>query len=401
MCGSRFLTSDYRYPAPISRRTGIHIFAFLLSRIVSSPVSDPTSGFRLYNRRAIELFARDYPHDYPEVEAVLMLHHHRLRMREVPVKMYARGGGRSSISTGKSAYYMLKVLLALLVGLARRRPIVEASDPARCLRGATALMADRIQLVSVLAAGVILLIVLELVRRRRLMERYALLWLLAGVVLLGLAAWRGGLSFISHAIGIYYPPNALFFVAFAFILLLLLHFSSAVSRLSDQTKVLAQRAALLEERLRRLETEGASETANASDEHNGLSDHEQRHEPALAASPTRPLGQRLSEAASVSACALTQGRNRSTQSGPGRCQRRPHDLARAALPCFTRRHRCDLDSDRPQLLGGAGHPAHVRCRLKLIEVEHRLRLHEHRRGSGCERFVGHNRVRVQHEPGVR
>jgi glycosyltransferase involved in cell wall biosynthesis len=130
VCGSRFLTSDYRYPAPISRRTGIHIFAFLLSRIVSSPVSDPTSGFRLYNRRAIELFARDYPHDFPEVEAILMLHHHRLRMREIPVRMYERGGGRSSISTGKSAYYMIKVLLALLVGLARRPTVVERGDPA-------------------------------------------------------------------------------------------------------------------------------------------------------------------------------------------------------------------------------------------------------------------------------
>jgi glycosyltransferase involved in cell wall biosynthesis len=122
VCGSRFLTSDCRYPAPVSRRTGIHIFAFLLSRIVKMRVSDPTSGFRLYNRDAIELFARDYPDDYPEVEAVLMLHRHRLRMREVPVTMYARGGGASSISSGKSAYYMVKVLLALLVGLARRRP---------------------------------------------------------------------------------------------------------------------------------------------------------------------------------------------------------------------------------------------------------------------------------------
>lgn len=121
VCGSRFLTDAHRYPAPISRRTGIHIFAFLLSRIVGTRVSDPTSGFRLYNRRAIELFARDYPHDYPEVEAVLILHHHRLRMREVPVRMYARGGGISSISTGKSAYYMVKVLLALFVGLGRPR----------------------------------------------------------------------------------------------------------------------------------------------------------------------------------------------------------------------------------------------------------------------------------------
>ena len=130
VCGSRFIGEDYRYPAPISRRTGIHIFAFLLTRIVRQPVSDPTSGFRLYNRDAISLFARDYPHDYPEVEAVLMLHHHRLTMREVPVRMFVRGGGVSSISSGKSAYYMLKVLLALFVGLARRRPVVEAGDAA-------------------------------------------------------------------------------------------------------------------------------------------------------------------------------------------------------------------------------------------------------------------------------
>jgi glycosyltransferase involved in cell wall biosynthesis len=128
VCGSRFLTDEYHYPAPISRRTGIHIFAFLLSRIVGMRVSDPTSGFRLYNRRAIELFARNYPHDYPEVEALLILHHHRLRMREVSVRMYARGGGISSISTGKSAYYMIKVLLALFVGLGRRRMAVDLGD---------------------------------------------------------------------------------------------------------------------------------------------------------------------------------------------------------------------------------------------------------------------------------
>ena len=130
VCGSRFLSDDHRYPAPISRRTGIHIFAFLLSRIVGMRVSDPTSGFRLYNRRAIELFARDYPHDYPEVEAVLMLHHHRLSMYEVPVRMYTRGGGTSSIGTGKSAYYMVKVLLALFVGLARRRPVADPGERA-------------------------------------------------------------------------------------------------------------------------------------------------------------------------------------------------------------------------------------------------------------------------------
>lgn len=124
VCGSRFIT-DQGYPAPISRRTGIHIFAFLLSRIVGQRISDPTSGFRLYNRRAIGLFARDYPHDYPEVEAVLMVHWHRLKMREVPVRMFSRAGGVSSISSGKSAYYMVKVLLAIFVGLLRARPVPE------------------------------------------------------------------------------------------------------------------------------------------------------------------------------------------------------------------------------------------------------------------------------------
>jgi len=110
-------------------------------------------------------------------------------------------------------------------------------------------MDHRIQAVAIVGAAGLLLFVLELVRRRRLLERYALIWLLAAVVLLGLAIWRDGLARLASAVGIAYPPNALFFVAFAFVLILLLHFSAAVSRLADQSKVLAQRLALLEERL--------------------------------------------------------------------------------------------------------------------------------------------------------
>jgi glycosyltransferase involved in cell wall biosynthesis len=130
ICGTRFAT-ETGYMAPVSRRTGIHLFAFLLSRLLHQPVTDPTSGFRLYNRRAIGVFARDYPHDYPEVEAVLMLHHHRLTMHEVPVRMFPRGGGVSSITgSGKSFYYMVKVLLALFVGLGRRRAVPEPGEAA-------------------------------------------------------------------------------------------------------------------------------------------------------------------------------------------------------------------------------------------------------------------------------
>lgn len=106
----------------------------------------------------------------------------------------------------------------------------------------------RIQLVAIIAAAGLFVVVLELVRRRRLLERYALLWLFSALALLGLAVWSGLLERIADVIGIIYPPNALFLIAFGFVLLLLLHFSLAVSRLTDQTKVLAQRLALLEQR---------------------------------------------------------------------------------------------------------------------------------------------------------
>jgi hypothetical protein len=110
-------------------------------------------------------------------------------------------------------------------------------------------MQDRIQIVSIIAAVVVVFVILELVRRRRLLERYALLWLGSGLVLLGLAIWRDALAKLASAIGVAYPPNALFLIAFGFVLFLLLHFSLAVSRLSDQTKVLAQRLALLEQKV--------------------------------------------------------------------------------------------------------------------------------------------------------
>jgi hypothetical protein len=112
-------------------------------------------------------------------------------------------------------------------------------------------METRIQILAVAASGLLFLVVLELVRRRRLLERYALLWLLSAWVLLALAVWQGLLSDLARVIGIIYPPNALFLIAFGFVLVLLLHFSLAVSRLTDQTKVLAQRLAILEERQRR------------------------------------------------------------------------------------------------------------------------------------------------------
>jgi hypothetical protein len=127
-------------------------------------------------------------------------------------------------------------------------------------------MDNRIQAVAIVGAAALLLFVLDMVRRRRLLERYALIWLLAAVVLLGLAIWRDGLARLANAVGIAYPPNALFFVAFAFVLILLLHFSAAVSRLADQSKVLAQRLALLEERLHQQERRAGADSDVLTDD---------------------------------------------------------------------------------------------------------------------------------------
>ena len=92
-------------------------------------------------------------------------------------------------------------------------------------------------------------LIFELVRRKHLMERYAILWLAAGITVLVLGLWKGLLTRLSHAVGIYYAPTALFAVAFVFVLVMLVHFSIIVSRLSDQNTLLAQRLALLQQRL--------------------------------------------------------------------------------------------------------------------------------------------------------
>jgi glycosyltransferase involved in cell wall biosynthesis len=117
--GSRFAEGT-GYQSSFARRVGIRVFAYVVSAVVRQRVTDTTSGFRAVNRKGIALFAADYPHDYPEVEATVMSVKHKLRLREVPVVMRERAGGASSITALRSIYYMTKVLLAIFVGLFRR-----------------------------------------------------------------------------------------------------------------------------------------------------------------------------------------------------------------------------------------------------------------------------------------
>ena len=114
----------------------------------------------------------------------------------------------------------------------------------------------RVSIAAAIASVLLLLVVFELIRSRRLRERYALLWLLTGVVLLVLSAWRDGLNTLAGWVGVTgYPPAVLFAVATLFILVVLLHYSTVISKLSDQSTILAQRLALLEQALREVPRE--------------------------------------------------------------------------------------------------------------------------------------------------
>ena len=118
--GSRFREGEDGYRPPLARRLGITWFARLVSLLSRQRVTDTTSGFQALNRSGIALFARDYPSDYPEVEATVLVLKHRLRLVEVPVRMREREHGSSSITFVRSVYYAIKVTLALLVAMGRR-----------------------------------------------------------------------------------------------------------------------------------------------------------------------------------------------------------------------------------------------------------------------------------------
>ncbi len=119
--GSRFI-GDSEYKGSVMRRLGILILSEAISMVVGQKLTDPTSGFRAANRRAIQLFSVNYPQDYPEPEALVLLHQCGLKMKEVPVKINQRYSGESSITKIRSIYYMVKVLLAIFVDCFKKRP---------------------------------------------------------------------------------------------------------------------------------------------------------------------------------------------------------------------------------------------------------------------------------------
>jgi len=126
--GSRFVDPDWTYRPPLARRMGIRIFARLVSMLGRQRVTDTTSGFIALDRAGIELFAVEYPHDYPEVEATLVALRSGLRLAQVQVEMRERTAGTSSITFLRSLYYIVKVTLALFVASLRRYPKLEGAE---------------------------------------------------------------------------------------------------------------------------------------------------------------------------------------------------------------------------------------------------------------------------------
>ena len=117
--GSRYV-ADTSYVPSVSRRVGKSILSRLVDAIIGSGITDTTSGFRAVNRKVIAIFAHDYPDDYPEAEALVILHKHGLKAAEVPVEMRPRQGGFTSIRPPHALYYMVKVALAIFVDVFRR-----------------------------------------------------------------------------------------------------------------------------------------------------------------------------------------------------------------------------------------------------------------------------------------
>jgi glycosyltransferase involved in cell wall biosynthesis len=120
--GSRFKANGGS-KSTAARRVGISLFSFLLSTICQTKLTDPTSGFRVMNRRVIQLLAQHYSEDFPEVEALMVVHRAGFRISEVPVQMAERTAGKSSIGSIKSFIYMVKVPLAIFMNLLRKSEV--------------------------------------------------------------------------------------------------------------------------------------------------------------------------------------------------------------------------------------------------------------------------------------
>ena len=194
MIGSRYATTeplpgaepegeDYR--ATFSRRIGINVFRFILTLATRQRFTDTTSGMRAANRRVMKLFSENYSPDFAEIESLQLAVREGLRVEEVPVRMLERTGGTSFLTPLRSAFFIFKGLVVILVGQfkPRRRgggamsPVLRPSPPQADHVSLTA----QTRIIAAVLAILFMVWILDLIRRDRLQERYSVIWFVAGL----------------------------------------------------------------------------------------------------------------------------------------------------------------------------------------------------------------------------
>ena len=252
--GSRFRGEDDgdAYRPPLGRRLGITWFARLVSLLSGQRVTDTTSGFQALNRERDRALRTGLPERLPRGRG-----DGARAQAPAPARRGARAHARARARLLLDHVPALGVLRDQGDARAVRR---DGQAVRRPLGGSAAVTPVRISIAAAIGSVILILIVLELIRGRRLKERYALLWLVTGLVLLVLSAWRGGLNTIAGWLGVSgYPPAILFAAAIMFVIAVLLHYSTVLSKLTDDNVLLAQEVALLRARLDALEAVAATD----------------------------------------------------------------------------------------------------------------------------------------------
>lgn len=227
-----------------------------------------TSGFRATGRAMTAYFARNYAADYPEPESNLAACLAGFRVGEAPVIMQERQGGVSSISSFKSAYYMIKVSLSLIIDRLSIKRFTTGRNVfcgyhTTILRGDP--MSDKFQAFMILGALVLLVIIFVLLKHGKMTVKYSLLWLCLSLVLLVFALFPYVVYVLRDLMGVEMPVNLVFMLMFCFVLLVLLSLSIAISQLAEKSKRLTQANAILEKRVRELEKALGTPTDNTPD----------------------------------------------------------------------------------------------------------------------------------------
>ena len=249
------------YQPTISRRIGTSVFRFFLTLATRQRFTDTTSGMRAANRRVMELFSENYSPDFAEIESLQLAVRQGLRVEEVPVRMLERAGGTSFLTPLRSAFFIFKGLIVLLVGQFRPRrggggAVRRSAQAASCAgeqRGA--LLAEssdhpavhltaQTRILAAIIAIAFMVMILELIRRDRLQERYSVVWFVAGLAMLLGAAFPGLLTLVADVMGVRDTNVALFSIVLLMLLGLALNFSVIMSRQAAQITRLAQERAL-------------------------------------------------------------------------------------------------------------------------------------------------------------